>query len=146
MKWVMMGESSADAVLFLGACAPVISLVRGPSPGSRTVASSTTIRLVCFEGPGGRRVLRFDSGGQMETIFERVGALDVHKAQVTACVRVPDSAGRREPHLAEVATTVEGLIAVRDWLAPHPGTPPAVGGTGGGLEPGWGKSGEDFLL
>ena len=37
----------------------------------------------------------------METIFERVGALDVHKAQVTACVRVPDAVGRREPHLAD---------------------------------------------
>jgi hypothetical protein len=38
----------------------------------------------------------------METIFERVAALDVaaldvHKAQVTACVRVPDPEGRREP-------------------------------------------------
>jgi hypothetical protein len=31
----------------------------------------------------------------METVFERVGALDVHKAQVTACVRVPDPDGRR---------------------------------------------------
>ncbi len=41
----------------------------------------------------------------METIFERVGALDVHKAQVTACVRVPDEAGRRVPHLAEFQTT-----------------------------------------
>jgi hypothetical protein len=43
----------------------------------------------------------------METIFERVGALDVHKAQVTACVRVPDGAGRREAHVAEFVTTVE---------------------------------------
>ena len=33
----------------------------------------------------------------METIYERVGALDVHKAQVTACVRVPEASGRREP-------------------------------------------------
>jgi hypothetical protein len=37
----------------------------------------------------------------METIFERVGALDVHKAQVIACVRVPDEAGHREPRLAD---------------------------------------------
>ncbi len=29
----------------------------------------------------------------METIYERVGALDVHKAQVTACVRFPMTAG-----------------------------------------------------
>jgi hypothetical protein len=55
----------------------------------------------------------------METVFERVGALDVDKAQVTACVRVPDGAGRREPHLAEFATTVQGLMALRDWLAAH---------------------------
>jgi hypothetical protein len=33
----------------------------------------------------------------VETIYERVGALDVHKAQVTACVRVPGLAGAREP-------------------------------------------------
>ena len=26
----------------------------------------------------------------MEAIFERVAALDVHKARVTACVRVPE--------------------------------------------------------
>jgi transposase len=55
----------------------------------------------------------------VETIFERVGALDVHKAQVTACVRVPDHAGRRAPHLAEFSTTVQGLLALRDWLAAH---------------------------
>jgi transposase len=46
----------------------------------------------------------------MDTIYERVGALDVHKAQVTACVRVPDAAGRREPHLAEFSTTVAGAL------------------------------------
>src|SRR4051794_36996683 len=146
MKWVMMGESSADAVLFLGACAPVISLVRGPSPGSRTVASSTTIRLACFEGPGGRRVLRFDSGGQMETIFERVGALDVHKAQVTACVRVPDAAGRREPHLAEFQTTVHGLIALRDWLAAHRVTHVAMEATGVYWQPVWHILEDEFAL
>ena len=46
----------------------------------------------------------------MDTIFERVGALDVHKAQVTACVRVPDADGRREPRLAEFSTTIAGLM------------------------------------
>jgi len=42
----------------------------------------------------------------METIFERCAALDVHKAQVTACVRVPGKEGGREAHVAEFATTV----------------------------------------
>jgi transposase len=53
----------------------------------------------------------------VETIVERPAALDVHKAQVTACVRVPDERGRREQHVAEFATTVRGLLALRDWLA-----------------------------
>ena len=37
----------------------------------------------------------------METIVERPGALDVHKAQVTACVRTPAPGGKREAHFAE---------------------------------------------
>ncbi len=53
----------------------------------------------------------------METIVERPAALDVHKAQVTACVRVPAADGKgREQHVAEFATTVRGLLALRDWL------------------------------
>jgi hypothetical protein len=44
----------------------------------------------------------------METIVERPAALDVHKAQVTACVRVPDERGRREQHVAEFQTTSAG--------------------------------------
>ncbi len=55
----------------------------------------------------------------METIYERVGALDVHKAQVTACVRVPGPDGRRRADVVEFATTVQGLIALHDWLAAH---------------------------
>lgn len=46
----------------------------------------------------------------METIVERPGALYVHQEQVTACVRVP---------AAEFATTVRGLLALRDWLAAY---------------------------
>ena len=51
----------------------------------------------------------------MERIVERPGALDVHKASVTACVRV--WRGRElEEHLAEFQTTVHVLLALRDWL------------------------------
>jgi transposase len=82
----------------------------------------------------------------METIFERVGALDVHKAQVTACVRVPDEAGRREPHLAEFATTVQGLIALRDWLAAHRVTHVAMEATGVYWQPVWHLLEDDFEL
>ena len=51
----------------------------------------------------------------MDRIVERPGALDVHKATVMACVRVWE--GRElEEHVAEFQTTVQGLLALRDWL------------------------------
>jgi len=53
----------------------------------------------------------------MDTIAERPAALDVHKAQVTACVRVPNDRGEREERIAEFPTTVRGLLAVRDGLS-----------------------------
>ena len=82
----------------------------------------------------------------METIFERVAALDVHKAQLTACVRVPDPAGCRVPHLAEFATTVQGLIALRDWLAAFQVTHVAMEATGVYWQPVWHILEDDFEL
>jgi transposase len=55
----------------------------------------------------------------VELIVERPAALDVHKAQVTACVRVPDEHGERKEQIAEFPTTVRGLLGLRDWLAAH---------------------------
>ena len=66
----------------------------------------------------------------MDVIVERPGALDVHKAQVTACVRVPDEQGARVQHLAEFKTTVRGLLALRDWLKAHRVTQVAMEATG----------------
>ena len=43
----------------------------------------------------------------MERIVERPGALDVHRASVTACVRVWHDRQLTE-HVAEFATTVAG--------------------------------------
>ena len=54
----------------------------------------------------------------MEVIVERPAALDVHKAQVTACVRVWHERELTE-HVTEFQTTVAGLLALRDWLAEH---------------------------
>src|SRR5918992_4989043 len=51
----------------------------------------------------------------MERIVERPGALDVHQASVTACVRVWRER-ELEEHVAEFQTTVHGLLALRDWL------------------------------
>jgi transposase len=73
----------------------------------------------------------------LETIFERVAGLDVHKAQVTACVRVPAASGGREQHLAEFSTTVRGLIGLRDWLEAHGVTHVAMEATGVYWQPVW---------
>jgi len=51
----------------------------------------------------------------MDRIVDRPGALDVHKASVTACVRVWEGRELTE-HLAEFKTTVHGLLALGDWL------------------------------
>ncbi len=53
----------------------------------------------------------------METVVERPAALDVHKEQVTACVRVPGEGRSREQHVAEFPTTVAGLLTLFDWLS-----------------------------
>src|SRR3954464_9682627 len=66
----------------------------------------------------------------MEVIVERPAALDVHKAQVTACVRIADEHGNREERVAEFATTVRGLLGLRDWLAAHRVQQGVMGATG----------------
>jgi transposase len=73
----------------------------------------------------------------METIFERVAGLDVHKAQVTACVRVPTASGTREQQVAEFQTTVRGLVALRDWLEANGVTHVAMEATGVYWQPIW---------
>lgn len=52
----------------------------------------------------------------MERVLERCAALDVHKAQVTAWVRVPDGHGGREDLRARYSTMAADLLALRDWL------------------------------
>jgi transposase len=72
----------------------------------------------------------------MDVIFERVAALDVHKAEVTACVRVPGEAGR-EQHVAEFSTTVLGLMTMRDWFEAHQVTQVVMEATGVYWKPVW---------
>jgi transposase len=83
----------------------------------------------------------------VETIVERPAALDVHKAQVTACVRVPASEGRgREQHVAEFATTVRGLLGLRDWLAAHGVEQVTMEATGVFWKPVWAILEDEFPL
>jgi transposase len=82
----------------------------------------------------------------METVVERPGALDVHKAQVTACVRVPADGGGREQHVAEFQTTVAGLLTLRDWLAAHGVTQVTMEATGVYWKPVWAILEDEFEL
>jgi transposase len=80
----------------------------------------------------------------METVVERPAALDVHKEQVTACVRVPAGRGRREQHVAEFRTTVQGLLALRDWLGAHAVTQVAMEASGVYWKPPWAILEDEF--
>jgi transposase len=82
----------------------------------------------------------------VETIVERPAALDVHKAQVTACVRVPVAGGGREQHVAEFPTTVRGLLTLRDWLVAHGVQQVAMEATGVFWKPVWAILEDDFEL
>jgi transposase len=83
----------------------------------------------------------------VETVVERPAALDVHKAQVTACVRVPAAdGGEREQHLAEFPTTVRGLLTLRDWLAAHRVEQVTMEATGVFWKPVWAILEDDFPL
>ena len=80
----------------------------------------------------------------METVVERSAALDVHKEQVTACVRTPGAGGRREQHLAEFRTTVQGLLALRDWLKAYGVTQVAMEASGVYWKPPWAILEDEF--
>ncbi len=73
----------------------------------------------------------------MEVIVERQSALDVHKAQVTACVRVPGPDGQRVQLVEQFATTVPGLLILVDWLKAHEVTNVVMEATGDYWKPVW---------
>jgi transposase len=80
----------------------------------------------------------------VETIVERAAGLDVHKAQLTACVRVPEQGGGRVEEVAEFATTVRGLLALRDWLKANRVTQVAMEATGVYWKPVWAILEDEF--
>jgi transposase len=50
-------------------------------------------------------------------IIERVAALDVGKAEVVCCVRVPGPRGQRMQEVRTTSTMTAALLALGDWLA-----------------------------
>jgi transposase len=80
----------------------------------------------------------------VETFVKRAAALDVHKEQVTACVRVPGKGRRREEQIAEFRTTVQGLLALRDWLQAYRVTHVAMEASGVYWKPPWAILEDEF--
>jgi len=66
----------------------------------------------------------------MEQVFERCAGLDVHKATVSACVRVPRAGGRRHQEIRTFGTSTNDLLTMRDWLAGYAVTHIAMEATG----------------
>jgi hypothetical protein len=59
-----------------------------------------------------------DEDGEAGELVERVAALDIGKAAVMACVRVPhpDKPGRRVQEVREYLTLTPAVLELADWL------------------------------
>ena len=52
----------------------------------------------------------------MDVLYDRVAGLDIGKATLTVCVRVPGDRGRRLAQTRTFKTTTGSLQVMRDWL------------------------------
>jgi len=67
----------------------------------------------------------------MDLIYARCAGLDVHKATVVGCVRVPGpQRGERRGEIKTFSTTMAGLLALADWLTAQEVTHVAIESTG----------------
>ena len=66
----------------------------------------------------------------MNRLIERCAMLDIHKSQITACVRVPDDRAGRRQEICEFRTTTAGLITLADWLRSYAVTVVGMESTG----------------
>jgi transposase len=56
---------------------------------------------------------------EVDRFIERCAGLEVHKAWVKACGRIPDGHGGRHSETRTFRTTTAGLVLLGDWLASH---------------------------
>lgn len=66
----------------------------------------------------------------MEVLHRRCAGLDVHQAQITACVRVTPDSGQPWAQAQRFETTPAGIAALREWLGRLEVTHVAMEGTG----------------
>lgn len=85
----------------------------------------------------------------MDVLVARCGGLDVHKKQVTACVRAPDGEGGRRQEVRTFGTTMGELEALAAWLRGEGVTQVVMESTGSYWKPVWAvleDAGFDLLL
>src|SRR3954452_5653063 len=110
LTWSLRSSDSRapGAVLWAVACASSTRISFAVSPaapaGGRLHTSTEEARVMRVETDEGE-------------IIERVAALDVGKAEVVCCVRVPGSNGQRMQEVRTVSTMTAALLALGDWLA-----------------------------
>jgi transposase len=66
----------------------------------------------------------------MDTFVARCAGLDIGKADLKACVRIPKGQGRRRQEIRTFATTTPALLELRDWLATNEVTVVGMEATG----------------
>jgi transposase len=66
---------------------------------------------------------------ELPEVYERCGALDVHKETVAACIRIPGPKGKQQ-EIRTFGTMTTDLLALRDWLISNGITHVAMESTG----------------
>jgi transposase len=73
----------------------------------------------------------------MQTLYQRVAGLDVHKTTVVACVRLTNAQGRAQEFIRTYGTMTEDLLSLSDWLRQEQITHVAMESTGVLWKPIW---------
>lgn len=71
-----------------------------------------------------------ENGEDMDTLVQRCAGLDIGKADLKACVRIPGGRGRRHQEIRTFATTTPALLELRDWLSANEVTVVGMEATG----------------
>jgi transposase len=66
----------------------------------------------------------------MEVLYERGAGFDVHKKNVTVCLKTPGADGRPHQQIRTYATKTQNILELRDWLKEMGCTPIALESTG----------------
>jgi len=82
----------------------------------------------------------------MNQMMERCCGLDVHKASIAACIRVPGPGDERKEIIETFGATTSDLLALRDWLTAHQVTHVAMESTGVYWKPVYYVLEDDFTL